>query len=201
MAVSFVPRFHHTAWVDNVDRVQAAGTNGFNVRFQDVEAEFAKLSTVISEIDTAIAALQAAPTAAPVTLTLTPQLATIGRPWGHTIGAATKFAGELGASGLQSLTLPDRVRIRSLRVLGQKENGNLTVNLRRQALPPSANPELVVSAACPNGPIDVTFEPANPAVATVNNGQFRYYLTAELDSATSAATVLLSAFQITYVAG
>ena len=74
------------------------------------------------------------------------------------------------------------------------------MNLRRQALPPAAPPELVVSAPCPNGPVDVTFEPANPAVATVNNAQFRYYLTAELDSATAAATVVLSAFQITYIA-
>ena len=120
MAVSYVPSFHHTAWVDNVDRVQAAGDNGFNVRFQGVEAEFAKLSEVVGQIDGAIARLQAAPTAAPVTLTLTPQLATIGQPWAHQIGLAGKTQGQTGASGMQTLALLDRVRIRSLRVIGRR---------------------------------------------------------------------------------
>ena len=55
--VSFTPTFTHTPWVDNRDRVQAAGPNGFNIRFSQLQSDLQTLSSVVSTIDTELAAL------------------------------------------------------------------------------------------------------------------------------------------------
>ncbi|MDQ1655914.1 MAG: hypothetical protein QOD41_997, partial [Cryptosporangiaceae bacterium] len=52
--ISYTPEFHHTKWVDNVDRVQADGPNGFNVRFSAIERELKQLSTVVAQINAAL---------------------------------------------------------------------------------------------------------------------------------------------------
>ncbi len=54
MAITYTPLFTHDDWIDNVDRVQAGGPNGFNIRFNGVAEEFGKLSTVVASIGTAI---------------------------------------------------------------------------------------------------------------------------------------------------
>lgn len=53
-SISFTPKFHHTDYVDNRDRVQAGGPNGFNARFQALEADLDKLSEVITEVSAAL---------------------------------------------------------------------------------------------------------------------------------------------------
>jgi hypothetical protein len=47
MAISYTRTFSHTDWVDNVDRVQAGGDNGFNGRFHSIEAEFDAISGIV----------------------------------------------------------------------------------------------------------------------------------------------------------
>lgn len=42
--------FHHTDWLDNVDRVQAGGANGFNHRFRSLESEFASIQNVLDSV-------------------------------------------------------------------------------------------------------------------------------------------------------
>ncbi|WP_326673428.1 hypothetical protein [Streptomyces canus] len=59
-SVSFTPTFQHTDYVDNRDRVQAGGPNGFNARFKALQADLGKLSEVITKLDSA---LQQRPTA------------------------------------------------------------------------------------------------------------------------------------------
>ena len=51
---SFTPTFHHTDWVDNVDRVQAGGPNGLNVRLNAIEADLHQVSIVVGQIDAAL---------------------------------------------------------------------------------------------------------------------------------------------------
>ena len=46
--VTYTPGFQHEDWVDNVDRVQAGGVNGFNVRFNTIEAEFQKIGDTMT---------------------------------------------------------------------------------------------------------------------------------------------------------
>ena len=200
MPVSYVPVFQHTDWVDNVDRVRAAGDNGFNVRFHALEAEFERLSDVVKKISDALDALAQVPVATPVKLSLTPTLVAITDPWQHVFGGATKPPGATAAGGMMTVDLPQGVTIQSFRATGQKGSGSLGINLRRQSLAAAANPELIVGLTPGAGPFDQTAAaPAND-VAKVDNDQFRYYVTAELDSATPASTVLVSSFQITHVA-
>jgi hypothetical protein len=48
--VSFTPTFRHTDYVDNRDRVQAGGPNGFNARFRALEEDLGTVSEVITEV-------------------------------------------------------------------------------------------------------------------------------------------------------
>jgi hypothetical protein len=199
MTVNYSPSFQHTDWIDNVDRVRAAGDNGFNVRFHALEDEFKLISAVIKLVSDALDALAQAPAPAPVALTLTPTLVATGTPWDHVFGGATKHAGATDGNGMMAVQLPQGVTIQTFRASGQKASGNLGINLRRQSLAAGSNPELIVGLTPGAGPFDQNAAaPANPT-ATVDNTQYRYYITAELDSATTAATVSLSCFQITYI--
>jgi hypothetical protein len=199
MSVSYTPAFQHTDWVDNVDRVRAAGDNGFNVRFHGLEAEFERLADVIKKVSDVLDALSQTPAPTPVKLTLTPTLTTISDRWDHVLGGAAKPPGATDASGLMSVAFPQGVTIRELRVTGRKDSGNLSVNLRRQSLAAGSTTELLVGLTLSNGTFDSsTAAPGGPA-AKVDNDQFRYYLTAELDSAVGGSVVQLTCFQITYV--
>ena len=75
--VSFTPSFTHTPWVDNRDRVQAAGPNGFNVRFAALQADLGSLAGVVQQIDTALDALEAGPGAQTRVVTQAPVLSPI----------------------------------------------------------------------------------------------------------------------------
>lgn len=199
MTLSYIPKFQHTDWVDNVDRVQASGDNGFNIRFHALEAEFALLADVIKRASDALDALAETPPATPVQLTLTPTLTTLSDPWEHVFGGARKPRPATDASGLMAVSLPHGVTIQTLRVCGQKDAGNLSVNLRRQSLAAGATTELIVGLTLSNGNFDSsTLAPSAP-LSKVDNEQFRYYLTAELDSGTSNTVVQLTCFQITYI--
>jgi hypothetical protein len=200
MTVSYTPGFQHTDWVDNVDRVRAAGDNGFNVRFHALELEFGSLSAVIKKVGEALDALSQTPAATPEKLTLPPVLATLVDPWSHTFGGAEKPAGATQASGVMAVALPRGVRLREFRVTGEKQSGVLDVSLYRQGLAAGATPELIVGISPSNGAFDQSaLAPPGPA-ADVDNAQYRYYVTAELSAAGGASTVTLTAFQITYIA-
>jgi hypothetical protein len=200
MSVTYTPSFHFPPWLDNVDRVRAAGDGGFNVRFQKLEDEFKQISGVIKQISDALDALAQAPAPAPVTLSLTPTLVATGDAWDHVFGGATKHPGLTDAQGMMAVQLPHGNTIQTLRATGQKDSGNLGINLRRQSLAAGSAPELIVGLTPGAGPFDQTAAVPVGAAAIVDNNQFRYYITAELDSTTAAATVLLSCFQVTHIA-
>ena len=71
----YTPQFSHKDWIDFVDSVQASGTNGINIRFHGIEAEFATISSVIAQI----AQVLATPPVTSHTLTLAPPLPQGGR--------------------------------------------------------------------------------------------------------------------------
>ncbi|MFI5529916.1 hypothetical protein ACIA8O_15380 [Kitasatospora sp. NPDC051853] len=193
MSVSYTPGFKHTDWVDNVDRVRAAGDNGFNIRFHALEAEFARLAEVIAQVADALQ--QPAPR--PVKITLTPTLTSLGDPWTHVYGGAAKPAGAIAAGGMMALQLPQGSTIKELRVCGRKDAGNLSVGVRRQSLAAGSTTELIVSLTLGTGNFDTTTAAPSTPPARVDNEQFRYYLTADLDTSTGASVVQLTCFQIT----
>jgi hypothetical protein len=199
VTVSYTPQFTHTDWVDNVDRVRAAGDNGFNVRFRALEAEFRALAEVMGSVGAALEALAQHPPATPVKLTLTPTLVPISDPWDHTDGAAAKPPGAEAANGMMAVSLPQGVRITQFRVIGEKEVGSLSVSLRRQSLAPGSTSVPIVEQNPGIGAFDVPLPaPAGP-MSTVDNDQFRYFVQATLDSSDGAADVRLTCFQITYI--
>lgn len=56
----YAAKFYHKDWVDNVDRVQAAGQDGFNTRFHALEDEFISIQDVMDSLTATAAELQAA---------------------------------------------------------------------------------------------------------------------------------------------
>jgi hypothetical protein len=205
MTVSYTPSFTHPDWVDNQDRVQAGGGNGFNVRFHGIEAEFAALQLVVQSINDALTALSTKPPPQPKTTAFTPNLVpTTSLPteqWHHQDGIA--FArGQATAAGMMDLQLPNGSTINALRVIGNKGSGNVTVTLRRQPIADGSTAQTVASAFIPqsqNGTFDTTAL-AVAAASTVDTGQFRYYVSATLDSADAGAVVgvVLDAFLVTH---
>ncbi|MCD0449201.1 hypothetical protein LO762_08370 [Actinocorallia sp. API 0066] len=189
MTAGYTPEFQHTDWVDNVDKVRAAGDNGFNSRFRAIEEEFHRISK-------AVAALGTTPTPQPVNLTLTPTLTTLTDPWNHTYGGAIRTDGE-AASGMMPVTLPQGAVIQALRVCGRKQQGALSICLRRQGLAPASSPEPLLEVLPMAGAFDRA-ERHNDGI-TVRNEQFRYFITAEFEGSDAASTVELTCFQITYL--
>jgi hypothetical protein len=201
MTVNYEPKFRHVDWVDNVDRVRAAGDNGFNDRFHSLEKEFDLIAGVVDDVGRELDRLGRAPTAQEVNLTLAPTLTTLGDRWDHVFGGAVKPPAATQASGFMAVQLPHGVTILRLAIFGRKDSGNLEVGLRRQSIATGAATELIVSVSAPNGPFTGPPKGAPAgAISRVDNDQFRYYLTAELDTAPGNAVVQLNAFQITHIA-
>jgi hypothetical protein len=192
MSITYTPLFSHQDWVDNVDRVQAGGDSGFNVRFHGIEGEFSTLTTVVKEISDAIDSLSAAPAAKTFTTALTPALTPTStlaaQQWQHVDGAATMPPGQTAAHGMMGVQLPTGGTISSLRGVGIKASGVLLLALNRQLFANGSGPETVIAGQIvANGPFDVMTNATDQTKTKVDNTQYRYYLIARLDGASAAA--------------
>jgi len=179
-SISYDPSFQFTPDIDNVTRVQAGGPNGSNVRFQAIKAEFDALHLVVQDIGDAIAQLSVTPPPQARTSTFTPNLfstsATASFQWGHGDGFASTTAGQIQADGMMDIQLPQGSTINTLRVIGNKGSGNISVDLRRQPIAHGSAPQVVVTIFVPksqNGTFDVNLPPTDPALATVDGERFR----------------------------
>ncbi len=200
--ITYTRTFQHTDWVDNVDRVQAGGSNGFNLRFHEVEGEFDSLSSVITLIRTALDALGQAPAPTPTVLSLTPAFVpTAAIPWNHTSGRAEKTAGQTAAHGMMSVNLPNGATLQNLRAAGRNSGGgNLRITLFRQGVTPDATAaDLIARVDQTSDPYDVTVAAA-AANHTVDTTKYKYFVTADLDNALAADTVMITGIQINYLA-
>jgi hypothetical protein len=201
MAITYTRTFAHREWIDNVDRVQAGGDNGFNGRFHALESEFDALSGVFEQIAQAIAVLSATPPAQEVRAAFTPTLvATSGSPWGHGVGFAQKPPGATAAHGMMSIGLPHGARIRQLRASGQNSGaGSLRILLLRQsATDPAATSDQIARVDGQDNPFS-GIAAANQQFERVDNAQFKYYVSVRLDNAQAADTVNLVSFQVVYL--
>jgi hypothetical protein len=201
VAIDYQPKFQHVDWIDNFDRVQAAGENGFNRHFHDLEDEFKEISKVVADVKTAIDQLSAQPAAEEETLTLPPVLVTITDPWEQQPGSVRKPGAATAARGVMPVSVEHAHRIRSLRVMGENGgSGVLVVALRRHGLTQGSAAELVVSVGGSGGAFDVTTAAPGTDVAKIDNTRFRYYVEARLQGAAAADVVRLDVFQITHIA-
>jgi hypothetical protein len=195
--------------LDNVDRVQAGGGNGFNGRFHLLEAEFDIISGVVAQINTALTALGQQPTPQPVPITFTPaMIPTSASGWSHREGLAEKPAGVATAEGMMNIALPQGNRIISLRAVGRSAQAagsaavaNLRIRLRRQAVTGAPGSDAIATVAVdgPSDPFDITIA-ANPAFERVDITNFKYYITAQVSNAGLTDPVQLTAFQVSTIA-
>ncbi|MFF7534703.1 hypothetical protein ACIP6Q_27750 [Streptomyces bobili] len=187
----YVPKFSHTDWIDNEDRVQAGGENGFNIRFHNLEAEFAALAhdhlnPVINSLANAETCLSLVPILTPIKPPM---------PWEMDGDMAQKPSAATEAHGIMNITLPDGVEIKSLRMTGTRDPaiGTMpTAFLRRRVVEGNEGSTEIVKVSA----FDV---PAIPAVeAKVNNRTHRHFLQVDLSTVPAGDKVKLFCLQITY---
>jgi hypothetical protein len=203
--VSFTPTFTHTPWVDNKDRVQAGGTNGFNVRFAALENDLQSISGAVDQINTALDALEAGTGPVSHVLTIAPTMNQVntGQPWSlDTSGYALRTAGSSACIGLAPVTLPNGVTLGSFRASGQNSGAGVLriALLRAHAVGIATAGEQIVSVNGDANPFDHTV-PITGALAAVDTTTFRYFVLAQLAGADAAADVVtIAGFQISYLA-
>jgi len=199
MIPPYAPKFTHTDWIDNEDRVQAGGENGFNLRFHKLEAEFATLADehlnpLIQSLARADSFLSLVPILTPTRVPDTGTQPPL--PWLVGTDVAQKAPGAAEAHGIMNVVLPEGVELKSFQVFGTKPNdgSTITVTLRRKDFSGAGAEDLCR--------VTVLNTPANPLTpAKVTNKTHRYFITADLSAAPTAAgadSVKLSCFQISY---
>lgn len=207
-SISYNPQFQHQDWIDNVDRVQAGGPNGFNGHFHALEAEFQAISQAIAQISTALDALGTKPPPTPVKISLAPALVpTAVAAWVYAAdGTASKAAGQTGAHGVMGVQLPAGATVQTMRVNGRNADssgsnpgaGRLQIGLFRLSVDPTTrtgNAQLALVNAV-GATFDTTIA-ANNAFAAVDNDHYHYVITADLDGAAATDGVSLNSVQIT----
>lgn len=204
MTVSFTPTFTHTPWVDNRDRVQAAGPNGFNVRFGSLQTDMQTLATVVAAIDTALVALAAGPGAQQQVMTLPPFLTAVqgSTAWGlDQSGYAVKPAGQSSVAGIAPAVIPDGVTVTQFRVPGQNSGaGSVRISLMRARLLGAPAPAERLGRVTGDAiPFDNSVA-VDPSLALVDTTTFRYFVLATVDGAAGGDTISLAGFRITYLA-
>lgn len=200
--INYTPTFRHFRWEDRKDRVEAAGPNGFNVRFNAIASDLRQLSTVVTGIRAAIDASNAPPPPQQQRLSFTPVLRDTGSPSGggwtyDANGVAGAFS--VAAVGVANLTLPDQLRLTSLRVVGNLSRGShgtggggisLARTPLRLVVPPAAPETLAANDDIgADGPFDLQI-PVTASRALIDTSVFRYVFKATFN------TVLLGGLSI-----
>ncbi|WP_105969044.1 hypothetical protein [Streptomyces geranii] len=203
---SYTPKFHHFAWVDNVDRCEAGGTNGFNIRFETIEGDLGGVSTVVAQIGTELDRLAARVPTVPRTVTVSFAPALQPVPGSGAVGAwALQNSGNAVApasaapGGMLPLALPDRVTVTSLRVCGRgaPPSGQNTTFFFNRVSVTDGGVQRIVSFDTGTVPLN-TEVPLPPSQLTVVDlANYRYVISANSGVATADPVTLVS-FQFTY---
>ncbi|NEW69888.1 hypothetical protein [Streptomyces rhizosphaericus] len=201
-SLSFNRTFKHQPWVDAVDRVAAGGDNGFNVRFQRLEADLDKISGLFTEVTAALNSLLPAP-GTEKSIRLAPFLTGTGpTAWDTSsqAGLAKKPPGT-SAQGAMPLTLPVPGVISSFRVFGKnKGSGTLFFDLMRAKLDGSSQDRLVrivVSGQATDAPFSDARPPIGDPEAEIDPNA-GYFIATSLVGAGNNDTVVITGFQVTY---
>ena len=197
--IRYTPTFEANDLVDEADLIAAAGARGFNARFHAISDDLVQFSAVVAQIDAALIAVATGPTEH--TFWLPPQFlpATGGAPWQLTPTGAAQDTPGTSPNGLVNLVLPDGVRLKSIRAIGQCTSG-ITVTIRLFRCPFGSRTTQVMSTITANGnPYDSTI-PVDPSLARVATGTFRYFITATapITPVTNTTSVVVAGLQIAY---
>jgi hypothetical protein len=187
--LSFTPTFHHDLWIDNVSRVRAAGADGFNGRFQAIEADLARVSTVVAAISTELDQVASGP---PPGTPLRPPLDVVSQaaegfgPWIYDASGAIRPAvggSSPFASGSMDLSLPDHITLTSMRLRGTFQAAGASMTVSIQGISLSGNIDLPANQLAQihldgtgiGNPFDLTVQ-IDGGFGAVDNDQFRYAL-------------------------
>lgn len=192
--VSYTPAFHHTDWVDKVDRAEASGPNGFNIRFNAIERDLREASTVVTGIATAIRAVRTSTPDTPARITFTPQLRDVPPALGFETTDAGFQSGLSSAqngacAGVANFVPPDRARLSTVRIVGRVDASNginsAIISVMRIPLLGAA------PAAAKLGGVSLTTigdfdlqSPVSDNVALVDLSAFRYFVTVSYQCST-----------------
>jgi hypothetical protein len=212
--IVFSPTFKHTDWVDNLDRVQAGGTNGFNIRFQALLTDQAALVGLFNQINAALVGLSTPPTPTTKTLTLSlgllPQLdpsnlgpagPTQNLGWTNLLGIVVLPSQRTVAEGIMPVNLPDGATIQAMRVYGRNTgNGTLTVKLLALPFNDSSNQPIVIVSGVGSAPFGVAVNASTAnSVNVVKVAGFHYVLTVTVAGASLGDFVQLYSVQVDYL--
>ncbi|MEU5261563.1 hypothetical protein [Amycolatopsis sp. NPDC021455] len=207
--VNYTPVFHHTDWVDRVDRVVAGGSNGFNGRFNTIAGDLRTLSTVVTQIGQAIDE-SVAPAPPPPTqeLIFTPVVRQVSPAvgWFTSANGLAQVQSQAGTVvGVTNLTLTDRVRLISMRA-----NGFVTGNVPeatacrielfrapvRQSDSP-ATPDSLAVIAHSTAPITETAA-VTSTFAQVDLNTFRYFIRFTLIALFGQGTMVIDNIRLAF---
>lgn len=191
--IIYNPEFDPIPYQDGVDIVQAGGENGFNQRFDAIKDEFARLSTVIAQINASLV-----PVIPTRTLTFAPGFFPRGNnpTWTQLDGIASKGTGETAADGWLPLQLPNGSRIQTMTVIGEKSGnvGSFLVQLVRQSISGGLTTLLTIQLSDQPDSFQVS-EPVPATNSSVDNTTFKYLVIARIIAADATATARLFAIQ------
>lgn len=196
--ISFQRTFKHRPWIDAVDRVAAAGDNGFNVRFQMLEADLDTIGSRFAAVSTALDSLVAVGGAAR-SVAIAPLLTTVGSVgWDHsTPGEARKGATAEVAKGAVPVSLPAGGTITRFHAFGTCSGvGRLKLDLVRRNLAGGGEVKVVQLVAQPSG--SFTLEKAPDPANAVVDAKAGYFILAQTDGAATGDTMALTGFKVTY---
>lgn len=194
--IEFTRTFKHLPWTDNVDRVTAGGDNGFNVRFQALEADLDTLHDRFLKVTAALNSL-ASGAGSDRVITVSPLfVSTAGNPWDlSTVGIARKLAASSDAIGAVQVALPAAGVVSSLTVSGTNVGtGQLTVQLVARDTQGTAKTiaEVDITGTASTTPFTVT-QPANPNSIDPASS---YFILAEGASRTTTDSITITGLQI-----
>lgn len=200
---SYTPNFHHLAYRDNIDLVEAEGTNGFNIRFDTIESDLKAVTTVVAAIGTAFDQLNARITPPPTAVaSFAPTLQPVaGSPaWTLSVSASAVAPTTGAPTGVLPVTLPDKVKMTSITVQGRgvpPSGQNSTFFFTRVNLT-TANNETIAVFDTHDVPFGTAKQLPDTEVSRVDLASFRYVITASSPPGVAANPVTLFAFQINY---
>lgn len=199
--INFTRTFKHQPWVDARDRVTASGDNGFNVRFQALEADLDTLHDRFLQVSAALNAVSGGGGGDRV-LTVSPLFVTTsGAPWDlSSVGTAHTLAGA-DASGAVQVQLPAAGVVSTLTATGRTVGlGVLKVTLYRidtRGVQSQIAQATVRGTAGSETPFTAT-QSANGHRIDPNSSYFIY---ADGQSGSTTSTIQINGLQIACVAG
>ena len=207
--ITYTRAFTHEDWIDNENVVQAGGERGFNKKFHEIEDEFDELSVVVQQVNTALGTL-GEEIAEPVTIGFLPVLLPYRAAvptwseifWSRELFGTPQgtFVEKLGdkdqARGVFPVSLPDGVKLKNIKVLGEQTGGNmLTEFIQESRSAPFSKTTLITV----NGlATDATAPTPIPGERIFDSMTNLYYLDTRVTDAGGDVQVKLRGFQITY---